>query len=315
MKLSPRMRTALRVGFVILVLAFGSLAIANRWTDVRASAVRLSWPVLLGAFVLGLGNILAAGISWRILLADLGSPLAWGASMRVFFVSQLGKYVPGSVWPLLAQAELGGDHGVPRRRSVVIGMVAMGVSLATGLVVATATLPFAAPGAARRYLWVLLALPVLLAALHPGILHRLATFGLQVLRRPPLERPLTFRALGLAFGVQLIGWMLVGVQVYVLAVALGAPPGRALPLCVGGVALAWSAGLLALPVPAGVGVREVILGLTLAPVLDAGSVVVVVVLSRLLTTLGDGFWAGVGVLAHKRARRVPLAPSEKSGIN
>ncbi len=45
------------------------------------------------------------------LLNDLGSPLPPAGSLRVFFLGQLGKYVPGSVWPAVAQMELGRDYG------------------------------------------------------------------------------------------------------------------------------------------------------------------------------------------------------------
>jgi hypothetical protein len=35
---------------------------------------------------------------------------------RILFLGQLGKYLPGSVWPVLAQMELGKTYRVPRHR-------------------------------------------------------------------------------------------------------------------------------------------------------------------------------------------------------
>ena len=43
--------------------------------------------------------------------ASSGSPLPLAVARRVFLLAQLGKYLPGSVWPVLAQTELGRDLG------------------------------------------------------------------------------------------------------------------------------------------------------------------------------------------------------------
>ena len=53
---------------------------------------------------------------WQTLLAGLGSPLPVPAAGRILFIGQLGKYIPGSVWPILAQMELGARAKVPRRQ-------------------------------------------------------------------------------------------------------------------------------------------------------------------------------------------------------
>jgi len=50
------------------------------------------------------------------------------AAIRVMFVGQLGKYVPGAVWALAAQVELARDYDVPRRRSTTASLVGMAVS-------------------------------------------------------------------------------------------------------------------------------------------------------------------------------------------
>ncbi len=61
-------------------------------------------------------------LAWRRVLADLGSPLHLAPAGGVFFVGQLGKYLPGSVWSIVAQAEMGttAAHPAPalgRRRA------------------------------------------------------------------------------------------------------------------------------------------------------------------------------------------------------
>ena len=104
-------------------------------------------------------------MTWRALLADLGSPLPLRAAAKVFFVGQLGKYIPGSVWPVLAQMEMGRDLGVPRPRSAAAFFLTLPIQLATGLLVTLVT-----PGW-DRFGWLLLLVPVLLVLLQPKVIN------------------------------------------------------------------------------------------------------------------------------------------------
>ena len=162
---------------------------------------------------------------WRVLLASLGSPLGARPAARVFFLGQLGKYLPGSIWPVLAQMELGTAHQVPRHRSASASVLTMLFCLLAGLLVALVTLPFA-PGA-RSYRWVFLVAPVLLVCLLPRVLNRILDRLLRLARRPPLEQPLAGRAVVAALAWALVSWVLFGLQIWLLAIRLGAPDGRA----------------------------------------------------------------------------------------
>jgi glycosyltransferase 2 family protein len=66
-------------------------------------------------------------------------------------------------------------------------------------------------------------------------------------------------------------------------------------------ALAWSVGFLIIFFPGGIGPREIALIAVLAPVMSSASALVVALASRVVMTIGDLFWAGIG-LAFGRAR-------------
>ncbi len=297
--MSPRARLAMRLGFFAVIIVLFSLALRGRWGAVRDSLNDLSWWSLLAATLLGFGNIVAAMLSWRTLLRDLESPLTVRAAARIFYLGQLGKYLPGSVWTVVAQAELGRDYKVPPRRTVASSVVSLGVSLAVGLVLAAFTLPYASPGALAHYWWLLLFLPLVVVGLRPRNVDRLTHLLLRVLRREPPDHEFTWRGVARSAGWQLGGWTAIGMQTYVVSLALGAPAGRTLPLAVGGTALAWSAGFVAVPVPAGAGVREAVLVASLSPVLTPGPALVVALVSRAVATLGDGVFAGGAFLASR----------------
>lgn len=289
-----------RVGFLLLAVGLGIAAVADHWPEVRRAASTLSVPALVAAQLAVLAGLGATMLSWRALLADLGSPLPLRSAARVFFLGQLGKYVPGSVWSVVAQVELAHRLQVPRRRSAAVGALTLVLSLSSGLLVAAVTVPVLSRAAAGRYWPVLAAVPVLLAGLHPRVLNPLISRVLRLAGREPLESPLTVGGIGRAFGWAVLGWVGYGLQVVALAVDLGAPPARGVPLSIGVFALAWSVGFLVVFVPAGVGVREAVLTAGLAPVLPAGAALVLALVSRVLMSIGDLVWAGLAGALHAR---------------
>jgi hypothetical protein len=130
---------------------------------------------------------------------------------------------------------------------------------------------------------------------------RLVGLVLRLLRRAPLERPLSARGVGAAVGWALGMWGAYGVHLWLLLPPHGEGGGRELLLATGAYALAWTAGLLFVVAPAGAGVREVALVAALAPVLDSPAALAVAVLSRVLMTLGDLVWAGVAAVLRPRS--------------
>ncbi len=172
-----------------------------------------------------------------------------------------------------------------------------------GLLVAAVFLPLNSPRALTHYWWALLAIPILLCSLLPPVLNPVVNRLCGLFRRPPLERPFGLSSLTRAAAWQLLVWLLTGVQGYLLVAGIGAPGVRSLFIAVGGFALAFAAGVLFIPAPAGAGVRETALVAALSPVLHVGPALAVALLSRALSTLSDLTVAsGAVVQARARAR-------------
>ncbi|AFR09482.1 hypothetical protein B005_0950 [Nocardiopsis alba ATCC BAA-2165] len=112
-------------------------------------------------------------------------------------------------------------------------------------------------------------------------------------------------------GWTLVAWIPLGLHVWLLTWAVGGDALRSLGPAVGAYALAWTLGLLVVFAPAGLGVREVVLVVALAPVVDAGAALVVAVLSRLVMTVADVGWAGLS-LALSRAPAAPEPEPERA---
>jgi uncharacterized membrane protein YbhN (UPF0104 family) len=179
--------------------------------------------------------------------------------------------------------------------------MALGLAVAMGLVVAALGLPLASAAAARHYRWALAALPVVLFCLCPPVLGWLTDRGLRVIRLPPLERRPTWRGLAVAAGWTVLGWLMLGLQVWLLLAGMTGRGTGVLLLAVGGYALACSAALVLVVFPNGIGPREVILIAALAPVLDRPAALALALLARVATTVSDLAWGGIGLAVGRRA--------------
>ncbi len=291
-----------RTGLLVVILAFCCYGLAAEWPQVHPALGRLHWYSIVGAAAAALAAAACMMVAWQRVLADLGSALPIPVAARVTFVAQLGKYVPGAVWSFAAHVELGYDYDVPRRRgaaSVIIGLV---VAIAAGLLIAAASLPLASPAVAKKYLIFLVALPVIGVCLAPPILHRLLNLALRIIRQDPLEQMVSWRGLARALSWTMMGFLLLGLQVWLLLDDMAGHGVHLLLIAVGAYALACSLALLLLVFPNGIGAREVILVAALAPVVPHGAAVAVALVTRLVTTVSDLTWGGIALALARSSR-------------
>jgi glycosyltransferase 2 family protein len=300
----------LRAGLLAAAVGLAVYGLASRWSQVHADLARLAWYDVAGAALCAVAGLGCMMLAWRALLADLGSPLPLRTAIRVLFVGQLGKYVPGAVWAVAAQVELARDHDVPRRRSATASLVAMATTLVVGLVAAGITLPLVSAHAVRHYWWVLAVAPLAAACLYPPVNKFLLDLALKAARKPPLERPVSRRGMARALAWTALGWLCYGAHAWFLIRVFAGRGGDVFALALGAYALAWSVGFLIVFFPGGIGPRELALIAVLAPVMPAASALVVALASRVIMTIGDLAWAGIGLaLGRAGGASRPTAPA------
>jgi glycosyltransferase 2 family protein len=251
----------------------------------------------LAAALVGVGGTY---LQWRSVLIGLGVRFGVAEGARVFFVSQLGKYLPGSVWPVVLQMEAGHRHGASRKTMLAANLVTVLLSVCVGVVLAGLLLPFSVPAALHRFWWALAALPLLLVLAHPRSLPFLLDRLLKALRRAPLNASMTGSSTMTAAGWSALSWVAFGTHLAVLVAAIGTSSLGSLALCIGGMGLAVSAGVLFLPAPAGAGMREIVLGYVLVAVLTSSQVIAVVIASRVILLLADLLMAGLVAFTSSR---------------
>lgn len=293
-----------RVGFVVLTLGFAWWGFSGRWSEIVDSLTAVGPWRLGGAVLLAVAGLCLTGVLWRALLAALGFPVAARDAAAVFFVGQLGKYVPGSVWSFAAQAQLGRKHDVPVRSSVTASSLFLMLHTFTGLVVGAG---LAAAGAVETdldaWVWVLAAAAGAIA-LSPPVLRllgdRLAGNGVRT--------RFTVADLGRSALLMAGVWACYGVSLWVL-VPRAEPSVADVLTAVGAFALAHVAGVLLVLAPAGLGAREAVLIALLSPAVGVPAAAAAALLSRVAHTLADFL---VAAAAGAWARTAPIP--ETAGV-
>jgi glycosyltransferase 2 family protein len=303
---TPRAREVLSTLVLVLVLVAVVVVVSRSWQafidsldKIGVGGVALS----LAAALVGAG---CAYLQWRSVLIGLGVHFGVLDGARVFFVSRLGKYLPGALAPIVMQMEAGRARGANRVTMLTANLVTVLVSFCVGVALAGLLLPFSVPAALHRFWWALVALPPLLVLAHPRSLPFLLDRLLKALRRTPLDAATTGSATMTAAGWSALSWVALGTHLAVLVAAIGKPSLALLGLCIGAMGLAISAGVLFLPSPAGAGMREIVLGYVLVAVLTSGQAVAVVIASRVIILLADLLMAGL--VSPWPPRRSPAVP-------
>lgn len=298
----PRLRRWASVGLALVLLALIGWAIYRQRDAFSAAVSRLTWSDLLGAFALGGAALLANAMSWRAVLIAVGVRLPLAPALRVFGVSQLGKYLPGSVWPVLAQIELLRARGASRLHTGTASLVAMVVGVASSAGVGAALVVAIDERSRTSYWYVIVVAVAGVAVLAPPVLSRLLTLVERMFHRTFQPLTISWGGMGTALSWSVVMWILFGLHMWVLGRGLGAEalsPVRA----TGAFALAWVVGFLVVLAPAGVGVREAVLIVVLSPVMSEADALALAVVSRVLLTIVDGLAGGAGAMFGRRASR------------
>jgi len=286
------------------VLVGGAYLVWRERHDLAVAVDQLS----LGRFVLSgvlavVGTVLIERTWWALLAGLLdgggGTRPTRRSAEAMFYVTQLGKYLPGSVWPVVAQMEFGRRWGLPRSIMLAANMLLLAVVTASGIVAGAVLLPWTSPDGLTRYWWLLVLLVPLAAVLHPRVVPWALDRLLVRLGREPVGAVLTGAGLARALAWSLATWVVLGLHLAVLLAAYDALDPATTLASVGAIGLAWAAGLAFIPAPAGAGVREAVLVATFAPFVGTAAALTLALASRVLLLVADVLLAALGALLRR----------------
>ncbi len=268
-------------GFCIAYLLTHFQDILVEIKEVQFAGWKLSFALLLIWAVDWMG-----AVSWWLLLMGFGQKVDLLESWRVHLKSAIAKYVPGFVWQYLGKGYLTRQMGVPIKFSGILIVWEVFQLLWIGTGVGFLFLPNLEIIDWKLSGWMQFAIPftggmMLLAQfIFPFVAPKLQNW--------PLFSEIAFQGKYLFFSAITVfsGWMLQGIGLW-LTTAAFVPVRLDIPFFVFGFSISLVAGILAIPVPYGLGIREGILVYHLGHVIPEPLALLVATVSRFALITGE----------------------------
>lgn len=311
-----RALVAIRVGGGLIAVAAVALcakALSDEWHTVSHAVAHANVGLLVIALITSALAMVGLGLLWWRCLSVFGVHVTRREAIAWYLAGELGKYVPGGVWAVLGRGELARRSGrINRGDTYATTLVGYGSMCLGAAVVCGILAPFLAVyGDHFGWAWIMLALiPIGVIVVHPAVLGRLLTAARKASKgRVNLQAPPWKRMLELILWA-VPTWALVGLSSVLVAQSFGFSE-RPARIAFAAIA-AWIIGFLAVPVPAGAGLRELIFsaicGLASAPA------VAVAAGARVLLIVADAVGGGIGLLYARHRASAAVARHSATDI-
>ena len=304
---APSLRAAwsLRTGVKasVVLLLFGGLAVALQggWEKLGEHRWQFEpWAVATSLLAMIAASIWGAA-AWLVIARAFGAPLGARPALRVYSVSNLGKYLPGKVWHAFARVYMARDEGVPlsiATASVLIDVLLNVAGAALVVVVALPTIISALTDLDGPMITALALVGVLvgLALLHPAALNAIFRVAGRLMPSrsfPPIT--VGYATILRAFVLYVLLWVLYSAALFSSIQAVHPISAATFPMLSAIYTFSYLAGLIMPLAPAGLGVREGLMALLLSqlvpvpvPAAAAASVLV-----RVLQVVAEGLCAAI----------------------
>jgi uncharacterized membrane protein YbhN (UPF0104 family) len=307
--LSPAWKKAAAALLVAAAAWFLFRTIEGNWRQIRGYPWHVD-PLLLCASVAALVAVLAWGVFvWSRVLRHFEHPPVRVATLqRIWFLSNLAKYIPGSVFQLVTAAQLSRSAGLSAAVLLTSLLVHTSLSMLAAVVVSAWTLAaglFPAPFAP----WIVAGVTAAAVLIvHPRVLNAVLGAIRRLLKRDVIGWNGSWADGVVLLGLAMGSWALYGGAYYLFVRSLTPVSPAAVPVLTGVNALSFVAGVLT-PLPGGLGVREAAMKQLLLPLLPAGVAGVISIAARLWSVAAE-LIGGALVVAFTRAGLHAAAPAD-----
>jgi glycosyltransferase 2 family protein len=252
--LLARFSSLLGVTIGIAGVAFVAKTLVSKWDEVSNAFSQVDAINLVLSLLLGLAAMTSIGWIWVTMIAVRSHNVRHRNAMSWYFTGQLGKYVPGGIWPIVGRAELAVRNGIPR----LDAYASTGLSLVTTYAAAVVAIAIgAASTSGHRLVAVLIALGLVTAyiafsqpSLRAVIIRIASRISSSTSSLTDPKRVVRLTVLHVP------AWILMSLSTSVTATAFGAHIGIADMLFI--TTTSWLAGFVVVGVPGGIGVREAV---------------------------------------------------------
>jgi uncharacterized membrane protein YbhN (UPF0104 family) len=256
------------------------------WNKIVEYDWNINYYFLASSLVLSIVGAFLIALGWNLILRVVGGRLGYKRALKIFFITDLAKYVPGKVWTMVGKVYLCTKEGIPIAKTSASVIIQPLIQVITGILMFLVSLPFwtkTSDFMNKLYFFFPL-IPIGLVLLHPAIMTKLLNFVLTKLKQKPIELNTKYRDILLILLLWCGLWTLSGITYYFLIISVQPFPVSWLPVTIGIFSIA---GVSQFLTPSGIGVLEGVLTVLLSLYLPVPIAILIALLARVWKTVTE----------------------------
>jgi len=270
------------------IFAFLGKILWDNWSQVKESPFTFKFfPAILSTLIFIISYFIQIW-AWYLITSKLGIAISFLETLKSWFYSQFGKYLPGKVWLLLGRFYFYESKG-KSRRGISIGLYLETVMtiMAAGLIFVVALILFKKGlfYSGKQLGWLILLFLLAFISIHPRVLQNILNWILVQFKREPISLSISYPDILWILFVCIMAWVVGGVGFYLFVDSIFPVSPHQILFLTGALAFSSILGLIAIFAPSGLGVREGTLVYLLSYIMPGSVAVVISVLTRIWMTL------------------------------
>ena len=280
------MKWILQALLIAVIFYFLARNLYVNWNKIVEYDWNINYYFLASSLVLSIVGAFLIALGWDLILRVVGGRLGYKRALKIFFITDLAKYVPGKVWTMVGKVYLCTKEGIPIAKTSASVVIQPLIQVISGVLMFLVSLPFWTKTndfINKLYLFFPL-IPIGLVLLHPAIMTKLLNFVLTRLKQKPIELNTKYKDILLILLLWCGLWTLSGITYYFLIISVQSFPVSWLPVTIGIFSIA---GVSQFLTPSGIGVLEGVLTVLLSLYLPVPIAILIALLARVWKTVTE----------------------------
>jgi len=276
----------LQVLLIVVIFYFLARNLYLNWNKIVKYDWNINYYFLTYSFLLLIVGSFLIALGWNLILRVLGGRLGCKRALKIFFITDLAKYVPGKVWTIVGKVYLCAKEGIPIAKTSASVVIQPLIQVIAGILIFLLSLPFwtKTNDFMNQLYFFLPLIPLGLIVLHPPIMTKLLNFVLTRLKQKPIELNIKYRDILLILLLWCGLWILTGIASYFLIISIYSFPVSQLPVVIGIFSIA---GISQFLTPSGIGVLEGVLTVLLGLYVPVHIAIFIALLVRVWKTVTE----------------------------
>lgn len=275
-----------KIGVAVVLAWYVWKTVIAQWGRVSAYDWKFDPIYMILSVTAFTGGYIFLAWVWGRVLRYVGCEVTFRDAWDIYFVGNLGRYVPGKVWTIAGTALMAERRGVCPVTAGTASVFAQAYSIISSFVFFGVFLILRQLELSEvRFEWAALGLVAFTVIfMVPSNMERAVNLMLSLVGRESVSLGLTAGKAARIVGWYFLSWLVFGVAFWLFVISVTGDMAINPLFLAGAYAVAYVLGFLAFFVPGGLGVREGLLSVLLATVMPQGVSLLIAFLLRLLVT-------------------------------